>query len=107
MLCRMMRSLYRGEDEWNWVPLRRSSGKIGTIQRRLAWSLRKDDTHTLRKYHDFFDLLTSLFFMPYLVNGLFRICSLSLGEVVEKRHVGFFGAIIAFFSAVFAFISQL
>ena len=27
--------------------------KIGTIQRRLAWSLRKDDTHTLRKYHDF------------------------------------------------------
>ena len=35
-----------------------SSVKIGTIQRRLAWSLRKDDTHTLRKYHDFFDLLT-------------------------------------------------
>ena len=30
-----------------------SSVKIGTIQRRLAWSLRKDDTHTLRKYHDF------------------------------------------------------
>ena len=31
-----------------------SSVKIGTIQRRLAWSLRKDDTHTLRKYNDFF-----------------------------------------------------
>ena len=26
-------------------PLRRSSVKIGTIQRRLAWPLRKDDTH--------------------------------------------------------------
>lgn len=33
-----------------------SSVKIGTIQRRLAWSLRKDDTHTLRKYHDFLTL---------------------------------------------------
>ena len=26
-------------------PLRRSSVKIGTIQRRLTWPLRKDDTH--------------------------------------------------------------
>ena len=31
-------------------PLRRSSDKIGTIQRRLAWPLRKDDTHKSRKY---------------------------------------------------------
>ena len=28
--------------------LRRSSAKIGTIQRRLAWPLRKDDTHKSR-----------------------------------------------------------
>ena len=28
--------------------LRGSSVKIGTIQRRLAWPLRKDDTHTNR-----------------------------------------------------------
>ena len=28
--------------------LRGSSDKIGTIQRRLAWPLRKDDTHTSR-----------------------------------------------------------
>jgi len=28
--------------------LRRSSVKIGTIQRRLAWPLRKDDTHKSR-----------------------------------------------------------
>jgi len=31
-------------------PLRRSSAKIGTIQRRLAWPLRKDDTHKSRMY---------------------------------------------------------
>ena len=35
-------------------PLRRSSVKIGTIQRRLAWPLRKDDTHKSRMYHFFF-----------------------------------------------------
>ena len=29
-------------------PLRWSSVKIGTIQRRLAWPLRKDDTHKSR-----------------------------------------------------------
>ena len=32
-------------------PLTRSSAKIGTIQRRLAWPLRKDDTHKSRMYH--------------------------------------------------------
>ena len=31
--------------------LRRSSVKIGTIQRRLAWPLRKDDTVTLTHTH--------------------------------------------------------
>ena len=31
-----------------------SSVKIGTIQRRLAWPLRKDDTHKSRMYHFFF-----------------------------------------------------
>ena len=33
-----------------------SSAKIGTIQRRLAWPLRKDDTHKSRMYHTFFYL---------------------------------------------------
>ena len=37
-------------------PLRRSSAKIGTIQRRLAWPLRKDDTHKSRMYHFYFAL---------------------------------------------------
>ena len=32
---------------------RGSSDKIGTIQRRLAWPLRKDDTHKSRSVHNF------------------------------------------------------
>ena len=34
-------------------PLRKSSVKIGTIQRRLAWPLRKDDTHKSRSVSHF------------------------------------------------------
>ena len=33
--------------------LRGSSVKIGTIQRRLAWPLRKDDTHKSRSVQSF------------------------------------------------------
>ena len=36
---------------------RRSSDKIGTIQRRVAWPLRKDDTHKSRRVTKFFWLL--------------------------------------------------
>ena len=36
--------------------LRRSSVKIGTIQRRLAWPLRKDDTHKSRSVTNFFQI---------------------------------------------------
>ncbi|PTQ44506.1 hypothetical protein MARPO_0020s0143 [Marchantia polymorpha] len=32
-----------------------TSEKIGTIQRRLAWPLRKDDTHKSRNGPNFFD----------------------------------------------------
>ena len=39
--------------------LRGSSDKIGTIQRRLAWPLRKDDTHKSRSVNIVFDLLLS------------------------------------------------
>ena len=35
---------------------RGSSDKIGTIQRRLAWPLRKDDTHKSRSVHNFFQV---------------------------------------------------
>ena len=36
-----------------WNP-KGSSVKIGTIQRRLAWPLRKDDTHKSRRVTKFF-----------------------------------------------------
>ena len=36
--------------------LRGSSDKIGTIQRRFAWPLRKDDTHKSRSVNIFFVL---------------------------------------------------
>ena len=36
--------------------LRGSSVKIGTIQRRLAWPLRKDDTHKSRSVNNFFSI---------------------------------------------------
>ena len=39
--------------------LRGSSVKIGTIQRRLAWPLRKDDTHKSRSVNIFFAMLVS------------------------------------------------
>lgn len=41
--------------------LRGSSVKIGTIQRRLAWPLRKDDTHKSRSVSNFFVTLCSSF----------------------------------------------
>ncbi|KAJ0964333.1 hypothetical protein J5N97_029455 [Dioscorea zingiberensis] len=37
-----------------------TSDKIGTIQRRLAWPLRKDDTHKSRNGPNFFFNLFSL-----------------------------------------------
>ena len=37
--------------------LRGSSVKIGTIQRRLAWPLRKDDTHKSRSVQNFLPFL--------------------------------------------------
>ncbi|ESW33687.1 hypothetical protein PHAVU_001G090500 [Phaseolus vulgaris] len=43
------------------VPLG-TSDKIGTIQRRLAWLLRKDDTHKSRNCPNFFFSLLSSFY---------------------------------------------
>ncbi|CAI0541335.1 unnamed protein product [Linum tenue] len=37
-----------------------TSDKIGTIQRRLAWPLRKDDTHKSRNGPNFFPFLPSV-----------------------------------------------
>ena len=40
----------------NLDSLRGSSVKIGTIQRRLAWPLRKDDTHKSRSVNNFLSI---------------------------------------------------
>ncbi|CAK9208599.1 unnamed protein product [Sphagnum jensenii] len=37
-----------------------TSDKIGTIQRRLAWPLRKDDTHKSRNGPNFFPFILGL-----------------------------------------------
>ena len=47
--------------------LRESSVKIGTIQRRLAWPLRKDDTHKSRSVNNFFFKKTTFDAGSYLV----------------------------------------
>ncbi|ONH95426.1 hypothetical protein PRUPE_7G069600 [Prunus persica] len=41
-----------------------TSDKIGTIQRRLAWPLRKDDTHKSRNGPNFFALFSAKFLCP-------------------------------------------
>ena len=43
--------MYVNEETCNHMG---SSVKIGTIQRRLAWPLRKDDTHKSRSVNNFF-----------------------------------------------------
>ncbi|KAB1669271.1 hypothetical protein ES319_1Z059900v1, partial [Gossypium barbadense] len=54
-----------------------TSDKIGTIQRRLAWPLRKDDTHKSRNGPNFFlnffplfSLNFTIFFWVFLVSVL-------------------------------------
>ena len=51
--------------------LRGSSVKIGTIQRRLAWPLRKDDTHKSRSVYNFLAKLTRRVRWP-LATGIHR-----------------------------------
>ena len=57
-----------------------SSDKIGTIQRRLAWPLRKDDTHKSRRVNCFF-----LVFLKRSVDGCFEWRS---GRGPEHSSVG-------------------
>ena len=58
--------------------LRGSSVKIGTIQRRLAWPLRKDDTHKLRSGNNFF--------APYTPDSSTELCHL-----LHFLHASYFG----------------
>ena len=51
-----LKSLRNGKVE----PRKRSSAKIGTIQRRLAWPLRKDDTQNREAFHIFASAQTKI-----------------------------------------------
>ena len=55
--------------------LRGSSDKIGTIQRRLAWPLRKDDTHKSRSVPSFLCL-------PEVCNGVGQAI------IIRKARIG-------------------
>ena len=65
--------------------LRGSSVKIGTIQRRLAWPLRKDDTHKSRSVNNFFFSAKRLGRRGPWENAL--VCAWSLGRrrLMAKR----------------------
>ena len=54
-----------------------TSVKIGTIQRRLAWPLRKDDTHFLRwiRY-----LILGNFFVLFRMTCVLFLCKLTEGK---------------------------
>ena len=61
----------------NWLSkciLRNTYTKIGTIQRRLAWPLRKDDTQIREAFHIFFAL--NFFVTQSVTDGnRFQLCS--------------------------------
>ena len=69
-------SVRRVMNDKECVSLRGSSVKIGTIQRILAWSLRKDDTHKSRSVHNFLFVYNNFNFM--------NICH--LGSVTALCH---------------------
>lgn len=58
-----------------------TSDKIGTIQRRLAWPLRKDDTHKSRNGPNFFRLL-------FLENLHFRFSMFDLLSLRNRVRLG-------------------
>ena len=51
------------------IPFGESSDKIGTLQRRLAWPLRKDDTHKSRSVPSFFTQRKYCFLFVHTARG--------------------------------------
>ncbi len=62
-LCRGFTVLYINRKWERKVASSETSDKIGTIQRRLAWPLRKDDTHKSRNGPNFFHVLFGYFLL--------------------------------------------
>nr|KJB65083.1 hypothetical protein B456_010G079800 [Gossypium raimondii] len=65
-----------------------TSDKIGTIQRRLAWPLRKDDTHKSRNCPNIFDFFPEFFFLLHFP-GIFFLCFLCI--LILSLMFGFMG----------------
>ena len=68
--------------------LRESSVKIGTIQRRLAWPLRKDDTHKSRTYHFFLNLVLFIFIYYYFYYFIWCVYNLLFLFVINLQEAG-------------------
>jgi len=62
-LCRAFIVLYINRKWTLEVVSSETSDKIGTIQRRLAWPLRKDDTHKSRNGPNFFHFFFGYFLL--------------------------------------------
>jgi hypothetical protein len=75
--------------------LRGSSVKIGTIQRRLAWPLRKDDTHKSRSVKSFFFYTLTLQIhdgmarVPLNVHSAHFAHQVSMAHGISKQEIGY------------------
>ena len=67
-----------------------TSDKIGTIQRRLAWPLRKDDTHKSRNGPNFFFLcFLCIFVLSLMLMLMFMGLSHFRLQIRKKKNSGF------------------
>nr|PNR25961.1 hypothetical protein PHYPA_031270 [Physcomitrium patens] len=62
-----------------------TSDKIGTIQRRLAWPLRKDDTHKSRNGPNLFLFADLSLFLAFIACHVSRLGFLLITAAVHKR----------------------
>ncbi|KAK7377632.1 hypothetical protein VNO80_03061 [Phaseolus coccineus] len=63
-----------------------TSDKIGTIQRRLAWPLRKDDTHKSRNGPNFFLSLLSSFYGGSDIS--FELFIINIKNLIKSHPIG-------------------
>ena len=70
-----------------------SYDKIGTIQRRLAWPLRKDDTHKSRTYHFFF-LVCFFFLLLFFFGMITQLLLLCCEEPMLSTQTSILGRVV-------------
>ena len=74
--------------------------KIGTIQRRLAWPLRKDDTQN-REAFQIFEHLLCLGYKQHVISHMLRLTHLN--KIRMQRFYSHFFAIIPFLYSILLF----